>query len=77
VQDVEAEEKAVRAGFISRAHVVKGRGYDVEEIDRERQLDNERDRKLGLVSTSDASATDSSGKPRMEPDDAMAGTEAA
>lgn len=62
VQDVQADVDEIRAGLSSRTLKVQGRGYDVEEIDRQRAEDNERDRANGLVSDSDASATDGSGK---------------
>lgn len=53
VQDVEAEEKAVRAGFKSRTDVVLGTGEDPEEVDKQQQRDNARADKLGLRYSSD------------------------
>jgi lambda family phage portal protein len=53
VQDVEAEQKAVRNGFKSRAAVVSERGEDVETIDAEQAADNARADALGLKFDSD------------------------
>jgi lambda family phage portal protein len=44
-----AQMNAVRCGFKSRAEVVSELGYDIEEIDAEIALDNERANKFGLV----------------------------
>lgn len=74
VQDVQADRDEVRSGFASRSAKVKARGYDVEQIDRERAEDNAREERLGLVSESDPAKTDGSGKlvsadASAEPDD--------
>jgi lambda family phage portal protein len=53
VQDVEADERLVRDGFRSRSQIVKERGYDVEEIDRQQAADNARADALGLGYDSD------------------------
>lgn len=62
VQDVEADREEIRSGLASRTQKVKARGYDIEDIDQERATDNDRERRLGLKSDSDASQTDRSGK---------------
>jgi len=66
VQDIQADREEVRAGFASRTQKVKERGYDVEDVDRRRAEDNQRDRALGLVSDSDPSRTDGTGKRAAE-----------
>lgn len=53
VQDVEANEKAVRDGFRSRSAVVGEQGDDAEVIDAEQAADNARADKLGLRYDSD------------------------
>ncbi|HWU51577.1 MAG TPA: phage portal protein [Tahibacter sp.] len=53
VQDVEAETKAVLAGFKARSGVVLQQGEDPEEVDRQQQRDNARADKLGLKHSSD------------------------
>lgn len=53
VQDVEADQKAIRAGFTSRAAVVSEHGEDVEEIDQQQRDDNDRADGLGLKHDSD------------------------
>lgn len=53
VQDVEAETKAVLAGFKSRSGVVLQQGEDPEEVDRQQLRDNTRADKLGLRHSSD------------------------
>ncbi len=40
VQDVQANIAAVKAGFKSRAEVIRERGYDISEVDAERLIDN-------------------------------------
>lgn len=67
VQDVQADREEIRAGLSSRMLKVKQRGYDVEEIDRQRAEDNARSRRLGLVDDADPSQTDGSGKAVAEP----------
>lgn len=49
VQDVQAKQLEVEAGFRSRASVVAERGDDVEQVDQERAEDNKREDSLGLV----------------------------
>lgn len=53
VQDVEAQERRVRAGFTSRSAVVADQGEDAAAIDAEQAADNERADALGLVYDSD------------------------
>ena len=53
VQDVQAEEKAIRSGFTSRSAAVSERGEDAEVIDREQAEDNARADELGLKYDSD------------------------
>ena len=53
VQDVEAKEMEVRAGFTSRKRIVNEAGYDVEKVDREIAADNARADDLGLSLSSD------------------------
>lgn len=48
LKEQNAQMNAVRCGFKSRAEVVSGLGYDVEEIDAEIKNDNERAKKMGL-----------------------------
>jgi lambda family phage portal protein len=54
VQDVDAQEKAINAGFTSRSAVVSEWGEDAEVVDAEQAADNERADRLGLKYTSDA-----------------------
>ncbi|MBL8301097.1 MAG: phage portal protein [Rhodanobacteraceae bacterium] len=53
VQDVDAETKAVRAGFKSRSDVILGQGNDPEETDMQQQRDNERADTLRIQHDSD------------------------
>jgi lambda family phage portal protein len=53
VQDVEHEKMMVRAGFKSRAQVVKERGWDIEAVDAEIAADNARADRLGVQFDSD------------------------
>lgn len=53
VQDVEADQKAIRNGFTSRAAVVSERGEDVEDIDQQQSDDNARADALKLQHDSD------------------------
>jgi len=48
VQDVQAAQMQVEAGFTSRSEVVLRQGYDAEMIDEEQADDAERARRLGL-----------------------------
>jgi lambda family phage portal protein len=52
VQDVQAEEAEVKAGFRSRADVITARGYDAEAVDAEIANDQARADSLGLVFSS-------------------------
>lgn len=53
VQDVEAEQAAIRAGFTSRSATVSEHGEDVEEIDAQQAADNARADELALKFDSD------------------------
>jgi lambda family phage portal protein len=53
VQDVEADTKAILAGFTTRSAVVSDYGEDAEQIDEEQALDNERADEKRLKYTSD------------------------
>ena len=53
VQDVQAAERAIRAGFTSRSAVVSEQGEDSEVIDQEQADDNKRADGLGLTYESD------------------------
>lgn len=48
VQDVQAKQTEVEAGFRSRSSVIAERGDDPEAVDEERALDEEREDELGL-----------------------------
>lgn len=54
VQDVQATERAIRAGLTSRAAAVSEQGEDVEQIDAAQAADNARADRLGLQYDSDA-----------------------
>jgi lambda family phage portal protein len=54
VQDVQADQKLVRAGFTSRSAVILKRGEDPETIDREIEEDNARADRMNLHFDSDA-----------------------
>lgn len=54
VQDVEAQEAAVRNGFTSRSAVVSEQGEDAEDIDAQQAADNARADRLGVKYDSDA-----------------------
>lgn len=77
VQDVQARETEVKAGFTSRTAIVAERGEDAEEIDRQQAADNTRADGLKLKYSSDgrqAKATPpkpgrSSAPPPDDPDD--------
>lgn len=74
VQDVTAEEKAVRAGFKSRSAVVSEHGEDAEVVDQEQQNDNTRADALGLKYDSDGrnakgATTPATEDPSTEPGD--------
>lgn len=53
VQDVQADENAIKAGLTSRTEAVTKRGGDVERIDEENAQDNERADDKGVSYTSD------------------------
>lgn len=61
LKDEMAAQMAVRNGTESRQGVAATKGYDVEEIDKQRAADNEREEELGLVSDSNPAATAKSG----------------
>ena len=48
VQDVQAKQTEVEAGFRSRASVISEMGYDPEDVDEERAEDRQREETLGL-----------------------------
>jgi lambda family phage portal protein len=48
VQDVQAKQTEVEAGFRSRSSVIGERGDDPETVDKERKADQEREKKLGI-----------------------------
>ncbi|MEM9681649.1 MAG: phage portal protein [Pseudomonadota bacterium] len=54
VQEVQANQMAVRSGFKSRAQVVSEQGYDVEEVDDEIAKDQQREKQLELKFDSNA-----------------------
>lgn len=54
VQDINAQQLAVRSGFKSRSEVVSEQGYDSEQIDAEIAADNRRSDALSLRYDSDA-----------------------
>ncbi|WP_199104164.1 phage portal protein [Aquitalea sp. ASV11] len=56
VQDVQADQLAVRAGFASRTGVILKRGDDPETIDQEARQDQDRAAALGLRFDSDIAA---------------------
>lgn len=61
VQDVQARQMEVAAGFTSRSEVVLRSGYDAEQIDQENAEDNTRAEQLGLhygSTATDAATTD-------------------
>lgn len=53
LQDVQAREAEVRAGFTSRTAVVSERGEDAAQVDAEQAADNQRADGLGLAHDSD------------------------
>lgn len=63
LQDAQADQLEVRAGFASRAAKVAARGNDVETVDRESKADHEREDKDGLVYQSNAGKLTSTGNP--------------
>lgn len=74
VQDVQAQERAIAAGFTSRSAVVSENGEDAEAIDAEQKADNDRADDLGLEYTSDGrNATKASSQPQPEPEPEPAG----
>jgi lambda family phage portal protein len=64
VQDVQAKQLEVQAGFRSRASVVSERGDDIEKVDQERSDDKKREDELGLTPPP---PTDPGGKPGVTP----------
>lgn len=73
VQDVDAQEKAIRAGFTSRAAVVSEYGEDAEAIDAEQAADNARADALGLTYDSDGRTAASAAPMPPEPEPAPEG----
>ena len=69
VQDVQAEQRAIRAGFTSRSATVSEHGEDAEEIDRQQALDNARADGLGLRYDSDARQAERPGTGAVDPTD--------
>lgn len=67
VQDVQADEAEVRAGFASRSQKVSERGYDAEELDRQNAEDNARADDLGVAYTSDGRRPKSGGGAATTP----------
>ncbi|MGQ3049836.1 MAG: phage portal protein [Niveispirillum sp.] len=63
VQEVQANELAVRNGFKSRSEVVSEAGYDSEDVDSEHQRDNDRAARMGLRYASSTAAPPASGPP--------------
>lgn len=63
VQDVEADKKAIRAGFTSRSAVVGEQGEDAAVIDAEQQADNARADALQLTYDSDARKPENAAAP--------------
>lgn len=57
LKDVNAKIAAVSAGFLSRAEVVSGMGYDVEQVDAEIAADQARAVRLGLNLSTNARAS--------------------
>lgn len=69
VQDVEAQERAIRDGFTSRSAVVSEWGEDAEAIDQEQADDNARADELELRYDSDArNAKNAAAQPQREPE---------
>lgn len=69
VQDVEAQQAAIRAGFTSRSAVVSEYGEDAETIDAEQQADNERADELELRYDSDGRFANAAPAAEPEPDE--------
>ncbi len=68
VQDAQAKQIEVEAGFRSRSSVIAERGDDPEQVDDERQADDEREDALGLKPEPPAAAPGAPGqKPGNDP----------
>jgi lambda family phage portal protein len=67
VQDVDADRKAVRAGFKPRSSVVLGNGDDPEEVEDAMKADNERADAAGFVLDSDPRKTSNAGLTQARP----------
>jgi len=68
VQDVEADQAAIRAGFTSRSSVVSERGEDAQSIDTEQASDNKRADDLHLKYDSDGrQPKNAAAKPVTDP----------
>lgn len=61
VQDIDAQERAVRAGFRSRSSVILSQGYDPDQVADEIQADNAQADENGFVLASDPRRTNSAG----------------
>jgi lambda family phage portal protein len=68
VQDVEAQQAAIRAGLTSRSAVVSELGEDAEAIDEQQAADNERADEYGLQYASDARFPETGVKPTTNTD---------
>jgi lambda family phage portal protein len=64
----QSAKEEIRAGLSSRAEILRRRGLDIEQIDREIASDNKRADKLGLVLDSDARHTNLRGQDQRAPD---------
>ncbi len=67
VQDVDADSKAVRAGFASRDQIVLARGEDPEQVDAEQAISNARADGLGLRHDSDGRQAKGAGASNAAP----------
>ena len=67
VQDVQAEQRAIRAGFTSRSATVAEHGEDAEEIDRQQAADNARADTLGLRYDSDSRQAEGPAQTAADP----------
>lgn len=63
LKDVQAEKMAVRACFKPRSAVVKELGYDIEEVDEQIALDQERADELGIRSDADGRFSEKASAP--------------
>lgn len=70
VKETAADNAEVRNGFASRRAKVRERGRNLEDVDRENQLDQKSADKAGLIYDSDARNTTQQGLPAEREDDA-------